>query len=247
MARPLAHNLALDCAFALARTPALAAGMRSQALPGDVKVLLSVVAREAGALDHAVRFSGMSGDDILAAAELYVQQVMLHPKADSRRALGIGLDCDRNTARAHMRLLMTWLHPDRNENAWRSAFAHRVLAAWRDVSRASPYGSANLSDLGVSEASRSGRAKVPGARAAAAQVDGRLPWVPRPLPHRKSVGFVSSPNAMNQRPVRLALASTMMLLASTLPAETAGRDMEPGARDRQMLCAHEASLHEAFP
>jgi hypothetical protein len=113
----------------------LAAGMRSQQLPDGVRTLLSLVAREPGALEQARRLSGVSGAEIMAAAELYVQQVLLHPKADQYRALGLSRDCDRKTARTHMRLLMTWLHPDHNENAWRSAFAHRGLRRRRAISR----------------------------------------------------------------------------------------------------------------
>ena len=76
MERPLARNPALDCALALARTPMLAAGMRSQQLPDGVRTLLSLVAREPGALEQARRLSGVSGAEIMAAAELYVQQVV---------------------------------------------------------------------------------------------------------------------------------------------------------------------------
>ncbi len=240
MQLPLTRNAALDCALALARTPALASGMRSQALPDGVKGLLGLVAREAGALDQAKRGSGMSGGDIMAAAELYVQQVMLHPKADSYRALGIGRDCDRNTARTHMRLLMTWLHPDHNENAWRSAFAHRVLAAWNDVSAIKQAEAASSHAFGASEASRPVAAKElnAGVEARAAR---RLPWVPRPLPRKGAAGFGKRPMAASQRPVRVVLASTMMLLASTLPAETAEPDIRVDARNSQTLCADEAS------
>jgi hypothetical protein len=233
--RPLARNPALDCALALARTPMLAAGMRSQQLPDGVRTLLSLVAREPGALEQARRLSGVSGAEIMAAAELYVQQVLLHPKADQYRALGLSRDCDRKTARTHMRLLMTWLHPDHNENAWRSAFAHRVLAAWKDVSRAAP----SAGDL---KAAKSNDACDVSPRAV-----GRLPWVRRPLPPHADHGLGGKAALTNQRPVRLALASTILLLAQTLPAGATEQDLAADARALLTLCAQtpvsvEASL-----
>jgi hypothetical protein len=41
----------------------------------------------------------------------------------------------------------------------------------------------------------------------------------------------------NQRPVRLALASTILLLAQTLPAGATEQDLAAGARALQTLCA----------
>lgn len=228
------RSTALDCALALARTPALASGMRSQPLPGGVNGLLCLVAGEPGALDEAIKASGMPGADVMAAAELYIQQVMLHSKADSFRILGVASPCERTTARAHMRLLMTWLHPDHNGDAWRSAFAHRVLSAWRDVSREA------LSQRMESAPAhaRQANTRAQGANAARSQGDNRrLPWVPRPLPRKAGNAFVSN----NQRPVRLALASTMMLLVSTIPAEARDEDRLVNALMQQASCACEGS------
>lgn len=233
MERPLARNPALDCALALARTPMLAVCMRSQQLPDGVRILLSLVARERGALEQARHLSGVSSAEIMAAAELYVQQVLLHPKADQYRALGLSRERDRKTARTHMRLLMTWLHPDHNENAWRSAFAQRVLAAWRDVSRAAP----SAGDLKA--------AKSIDACDVSPRVGGRLPWVPRPLPPLAPAGLGGKAALTNQRPVRLALASTIMLLAQTLPAGATEQDLAAGARALQTLCAQTPASVEA--
>jgi hypothetical protein len=35
--------------------------------------------------------------------------------------------------REHMRWLLKWLHPDKNQNEWESVFTERVLKAWRDA------------------------------------------------------------------------------------------------------------------
>src|SRR2546429_255699 len=40
-------------------------------------------------------------------------------------------------ARRHMRCLLQWLHPDVNRD-WDSAYAERVLTAWREVSADRP-------------------------------------------------------------------------------------------------------------
>ncbi|MGO8831541.1 MAG: hypothetical protein ACLQE9_01825 [Roseiarcus sp.] len=70
-----------------------------------------------------------------AVAEVFVLQVMLHREASSLRTLGVAEDADRTEILAHMRDLLKWLHPDRNPNAWRAAFAGRVIDAWRRVDR----------------------------------------------------------------------------------------------------------------
>ena len=49
--------------------------------------------------------------------------------SDSR----VAPNADRAVIRAHLRLLLTWLHPDKNSSAWHAPFARRVIAAWRQI------------------------------------------------------------------------------------------------------------------
>jgi hypothetical protein len=71
---------------------------------------------------------------VIEAARFYLQQVLFRPEADCYRILGIEPDASRATARSHMRWLLQWLHPDRNNNSWDAVYAERVLKAWHEVS-----------------------------------------------------------------------------------------------------------------
>ena len=77
--------------------------------------------------------TGLSQAELIAAAELYVLQVMLYPGAPSRRVLGVQPEADRAATRANLRLLLNWLHPDKNPSEWHAPFASRVIAAWRQI------------------------------------------------------------------------------------------------------------------
>jgi hypothetical protein len=181
-------NLALDAALALARTPTLVRGMRERPLPSGVSTLLSIVADEPGALARAARDIGCEEGHLHAAVELYLQQVMLFPGAPAHRVMGVAAQADRGEGRRHLRLLMTWLHPDKNAAAWRSAFATRVLTAWREFSSAPPVSRA----MARASDARPGRRPARPAARTALRGDLRLPWVARPLAHgrRRRAGWL---------------------------------------------------------
>ena len=126
---------ALVAAIALSRAPSLAAVLRAQALPDGVELLLRVLAGDPDASQKARAMTGLREAELIAAAELYVLQVMLYQGASSRRILGVPPDADRAVTRAHLRLLLNWLHPDKNSSPWHATFASRVIAAWRQIDR----------------------------------------------------------------------------------------------------------------
>jgi hypothetical protein len=128
-------NPALDAAIALSRTPTLTEAMQTQPLPTGAKLLLRILAHEADALTEARRMTGLGDRDLAAVAELYVLQVMLYRGASPRRILGVGPEAQRTEIRAHMRYLLTWLHPDKAASDWHAGFASRVIGAWRSVDR----------------------------------------------------------------------------------------------------------------
>jgi len=72
---------------------------------------------------------------IISIVEFYVLQVMLFRGASSRRILGVEPGAERSQIRRHMGYLMNWLHPDREANTWRVAFARRVLDSWHQIER----------------------------------------------------------------------------------------------------------------
>ncbi len=116
--------------------PKLTAQARAQPLPDGVLEVIRIAAGCSESLDEAVKLSKENPAFVKAAAELYVQQVLLFPSADSYRVLGVRAGATHEEMRTHMRWLMTWVHPDRAKENWESAFASRVLAAWREVGRA---------------------------------------------------------------------------------------------------------------
>lgn len=182
----MSRNPALEAALALSRMPALADAMRRQSLPPGVSLLLQIVAGDpAGAAAENARACNMDTRALELAAELYIQQVMLFPNAPSHRVLGVGPADDRAQMRRHMRWLMMWLHPDHNASEWRSAFAARVLAAWRDASAGAPL---QANQHPEREARGAGRASSARGAPLSRRGQVRLPWVASPLPSRKAAG-----------------------------------------------------------
>jgi hypothetical protein len=126
----VATNQALEAARALALNPSLAPVMRQARLPQDISVLLRFLAGELAASELTQGDAGRLMDIV----ERYVVAVMLYPGAAPSRVLGVANGVPRDQARAHMRLLMIWLHPDRAGDTWRVSYSGRVLEAWRQIS-----------------------------------------------------------------------------------------------------------------
>jgi hypothetical protein len=130
MTEPHVIDLALD----LARMPALARSSGTPAIPANIIELMRIAAGSPEACEAAVTRTGEPARVVIEAARFYLQQVLLRPEADCYRVLGIAPTASRATARNHMRWLLEWLHPDRNNNSWDAVYADRVLKAWREVS-----------------------------------------------------------------------------------------------------------------
>jgi hypothetical protein len=124
----------IELALDLARLPALARSRGAPAIPANIIALMRVAAGSPEACEAAVAKTGESGTVVIEAARFYLQQVLFRPGADCYRILGIEPTASRETARSHMRWLLEWLHPDRNNNSWDAVYAERVLKAWREVS-----------------------------------------------------------------------------------------------------------------
>jgi hypothetical protein len=121
---------ALHHALELAERPSLAGIMRQQALPPDVITLIRIAAGSPETLAEEAARTGRSQKTIRDAAVLYLQQVLFHQGADAYRILGLAPGAPQEELGQHMRLLMKWLHPDRDRGDWESAFAERVSGAW---------------------------------------------------------------------------------------------------------------------
>jgi hypothetical protein len=135
MAQPHVIELALD----LARMPALARTSAVPPLPPNIVELMRIAAASPEDCRTAVAQTGEPRHVVIESARFYLQQVLFRPDADCYRILGIQPAASRATAREHMRWLLEWLHPDRNNNnnSWDTVYAERVLKAWREVSNGS--------------------------------------------------------------------------------------------------------------
>jgi hypothetical protein len=127
-------NQALEAARALAQNPSLASVMRNARLPGDISLLLRILAGD----EDVAKVSRGDPARLQDVVERYIKAVMLYPGAPPERVLGVSIGASRDEMRAHMRWLMIWLHPDRGADPWRSAYSVRVLDAWRTLSANPP-------------------------------------------------------------------------------------------------------------
>lgn len=129
----MADDRALHLALDLARTPGLARVIRRRPLPPDVLRLIRIAAGSPDAVADAVRSTGEDADTISAAAKLFLQQGLLQASGDHYRTLGLSAGAPSDKLAEHVRWLMKWLHPDRDQAAWDSTLAERVLTAWHEL------------------------------------------------------------------------------------------------------------------
>lgn len=124
---------ALRAAIDLMHVPSRARIIRREPLPAGVLTLLRIAAADGAALQEAAKVTRRPPDFVLAAAAFFIEQVLLHPDADSYRALGAMPDATSSELRRNMALLLKGLHPDLNGHYERSLLARRVTRAWNDL------------------------------------------------------------------------------------------------------------------
>ena len=156
----------IDLALDLARIPALAHSIETPPIPADVFEVMRIAAGAPEVCQLASQATGQPAAVLIEAARFYLQQVLLRPDADSYRVLGLPAGASHELARRHMRCLLQWLHPDVNRD-WDSAYAQRVLAAWREVS----------ADISRPSNARSDVVAEPGSEAPVGSGPRRMPWI----------------------------------------------------------------------
>jgi len=107
--------------------------MRTAPLPADVGTLLRIAAGDEEASRKAIEATRRSPKSVREAAAFYIEQILLHPDADSYRVLGARPNASTAELRRNMALLIRWLHPDQQNGAERSVFAVRVTRAWSEL------------------------------------------------------------------------------------------------------------------
>lgn len=141
MRRQTAIDLALN-----PRATELAASLRrTRTLPEGVKSLLRIVAEgewRDPSTEHAYRQH--SPEDIRIATASFLAALLFEQRADPYRVLGLGTEARPEEVRENKRLLLKWLHPDRNPSPRERGYLACVLEAaesiemgnWRDTTPA---------------------------------------------------------------------------------------------------------------
>jgi hypothetical protein len=76
---------------------------------------------------------GSSKQSSRTRAIFFLQQALLYPGADNYRVLGLSPGATLNDIKDHKRLLLKWLHPDRNSSSWEQLLFQRVATAATDL------------------------------------------------------------------------------------------------------------------
>jgi hypothetical protein len=118
---------AIDLAMEARRRPELASLLSTAPLPRDVKSVLRIAAdgakREA-ATAHVYRAN--APEAVREACTSFLSVVLFNRRSDPYRVLGLSPGASEEEVREHKRLLLKWLHPDRNP-AKAASGRHREL------------------------------------------------------------------------------------------------------------------------
>ena len=119
---------ALDDALLLKANPDRLFFQQRQPLPDGVALLIRIAINPAACGLSPVQRQGLDDAELQAAAGAYLKGVCLFPGSQGLRVLGLNDGSDHTLVVEHRRLLLKWLHPDRNpENRH---LAERVNRAW---------------------------------------------------------------------------------------------------------------------
>jgi hypothetical protein len=126
----VSRRQAIDIALDALAKPEVTSFLSVGPLPEGLKVVLRIVAegewRDA-ATEHV--YSKHSAETVRAASAAFLATVLFGRKTDPYRALGLPPGASLGEVREHKRLLLKWLHPDRNPEATEQAHLAKVIAA----------------------------------------------------------------------------------------------------------------------
>jgi hypothetical protein len=120
MEKRRAKFIALD----VFKQPLLARKLKRGPLPEGLLEVIQIAAGETS--DEK---SDVSADQWQAAAQFYLQHVLISDTHNDYRQIGVNDDAPIEIIREHRRWLLKWLHPDRNKNKWESNLFLRVQEA----------------------------------------------------------------------------------------------------------------------
>jgi hypothetical protein len=119
---------AINHALRLQQQPDLAETFRRSPLPEGMSALIRLVSDQGSNTKELAASLAISDALLKSAASQYLLLICLYPGSSDVRVLGLNAGASFKLAKEHHRLLLKWLHPDRNID--NKAFAERVNQAW---------------------------------------------------------------------------------------------------------------------
>ncbi len=124
---------AIELALDLYRHPIKVKSVRKAPLPTDVLQLVRIVAGSDDEIAALTLPELKTPNEMRDAAVFFIQQIMFQSGNAPRRVLGLSDDANTQQIKDHKRLLLKWLHPDRNQNTWERVYFQRVIQAAESV------------------------------------------------------------------------------------------------------------------
>lgn len=124
---------ALRTAIEVFYLPSQIRTLRSLPLPKGTNFLLRLAAGDADAISEAQLYSDRPSCARRQAAIFFIEQILLASESDEYRILGLDRTASLRQLRAHMALLLKWLHPDLASDTHRSRMGRRVIEAWTKI------------------------------------------------------------------------------------------------------------------
>ena len=124
---------AVRVAIDLMHVPSRVRAARAAPLPPQIDVVLRIAAGDEAAEIEAAQETGRSRAIVRQAATFFIEQILLHPGADSYRILGATPQAKSQELRRNLALLLRWLHPDMHRDGVRAVLATRVTRAWENL------------------------------------------------------------------------------------------------------------------
>lgn len=126
----MSRRQAIDIALDALGNSGIGSFLSAGPLPDGIKALLRIVAegewRDA-ATEHAYRKHG--AETVREASAALLTEVLFAKQTDPYRVLGLPPGASLGEVREHKRLLLKWLHPDRNPDQKERAYLTRVIEA----------------------------------------------------------------------------------------------------------------------
>jgi hypothetical protein len=126
---------AIDIALDMVGRPLLIRKVQQMALPTGVREVIRLATDSEAELAEAGKVRGRDPKALREAAVLFLQQALFHPGADNHRILGLTPGATAEEIHDHRRLLLKWLHPDRNPSSWEQLLFQRVIAAAAELEK----------------------------------------------------------------------------------------------------------------